>query len=582
MKHLWLAFLLGLAAIGCGNITRECPSGLTDCDGTCADMQSDNQQCGECGNTCNAMEQCVAGTCQCTSGGKLCGANCVDTATDEANCGDCGVACGTGLTCNDGTCGCPSNQMDCSGTCIDTMTDSNNCGSCGHACLAGAACINGGCGCPTNETQCGTICANTQTDNSHCGNCTTVCGGGKTCQTGSCACTGSNILECNGACINKLTDNSNCGACGTTCSGGKTCQTGSCQCTGGQTACGGTCYDVSADRAHCGTGCGVCSATQLCQNGCAAAPSLVITSQWESPTGWLRPTNQPIAMTFALSPASTATGITYECRTYLASGTPPAFAPCDGSTGVGTTYRPAAQADGTYKTEVRYLQNGVAIGSPTVYTFYAHRDLNNAAKCPLAPTDTAYFTAAANYATANPALFPIPAAPLFTADPALKIANPFINVPFKQVKASRSMLNSASTWGTFPKDFVVKDLSLRHSFILGNSNKLLMMKRNYAAAGGSCQNLSQMHHVGNLTFNFAMCDVFILNINGIGLCVGRNASTNQPEVKGTPYVAGWWRMRTVRYPSRYMSLTNQTRSSAYCATPGCRAASSNTLIELPP
>jgi len=40
-----------------------CPSGQTLCDGTCIDMQSDNQHCGTCGNVCNSSEPCSEGTC---------------------------------------------------------------------------------------------------------------------------------------------------------------------------------------------------------------------------------------------------------------------------------------------------------------------------------------------------------------------------------------------------------------------------------------------------------------------------------------------------------------------------------------
>ncbi len=41
----------------------SCSSGLTSCDGTCIDTQSDSQHCGACGNVCNAEEPCSEGTC---------------------------------------------------------------------------------------------------------------------------------------------------------------------------------------------------------------------------------------------------------------------------------------------------------------------------------------------------------------------------------------------------------------------------------------------------------------------------------------------------------------------------------------
>jgi hypothetical protein len=521
------------------------------------------------------MEQCVAGHCQCAAGGKLCGGTCIDVATDEANCGDCGVTCDAGEVCDAGVCGCPVGQMVCGGVCTDTLTNSDHCGACDDPCATGVSCTNGACGCPVNQMQCPGECADLQTDNANCGQCDRICSGGKTCVTGNCACTGTNILECSGACIDKTTNNSHCGMCDMACNGGKTCQGGSCQCTGGMVSCSGTCYDVTADRNHCGSGCSVCSTSQLCNNGCSAAPAVNILTRWDNPTGWTTPGNTPIAMTFSVT--TTATGITYQCRTYPIASSPPNFTNCDGATGTGTTYRPTAMTDGTYRTEVRYLQNGVVIGTPVQYDFYAHRNLNNNAKCPSVATpitDLMVF----NLATSPPAPvagWSVPAAPLFTADATFQINNPFINVPFKQVRPSAAMANPNNGWGiaAWPRDYTVKDLSLRHKWVLSTSGRLLMMKRNYMSPGGSCQNISNHHHVN--TFNLAQCEWYVLNINGVGLCIGRNAANTAPEIKGASYIAGWFRMRTIRYPNGYSG-----RSSQYCA--GTAANCSTSLIALPP
>jgi hypothetical protein len=578
MKHLWLAFLVVLAASGCGNITRECPSNLTACDNICADMATDELACGACGNVCSDMEQCVAGKCECAAGGKLCGGTCIDVATDEANCGDCGVTCDAGEVCDAGVCGCPVGQMVCGGVCTDVLTSSSHCGACDDPCDSGVSCTNGVCGCPVSQTQCPGECADLQTDNANCGQCDRVCGAGKACSGGNCACTGgTNILECNAVCIDKLTNNSHCGMCNMACNGGKTCQAGSCQCTGGQVSCSDNiCYDVTADRNHCGGGCSVCNVNQLCNSGCSTAPTLNIATQWESPTGWSLPGNVALTMTFSLSPTTTAQGITYECRTYLVGGTVPNFAKCDGGTGTTAIYHPpmTGLGDGTHRTEVRYLQNGIPIGTTKTYDFYAHRKLNGVAKCPTVATpitDTAVFNLAA---TAVVAGWSVPATPLFTGDALLQINNPFIAIPFKQVRPSNSM---GSDLGTMPRDYVVKDLSLRHRWVLGNSNRLLLMKRNYVSSGGGCQNLSSSHHVG--TFNFAQCEWYVLNINGVGLCIGRNANNTLPEIKGASYIAGWWRMRTVRYPNWQTGAVGD-RSSAYCAAAGC--STNPALIYLPP
>ena len=52
--------------------------------------------------------------------------------TDEANCGTCGNVCAAGETC-------------CSGVCRNTNTSASNCGSCGNACPAGYICEEGVC-----------------------------------------------------------------------------------------------------------------------------------------------------------------------------------------------------------------------------------------------------------------------------------------------------------------------------------------------------------------------------------------------------------------------------------------------------
>jgi len=49
---------------GCG-----CPSGYTDCNGTCVDLNFDGSNCGACGNRCNTSQYpglfCWGGKCVC-------------------------------------------------------------------------------------------------------------------------------------------------------------------------------------------------------------------------------------------------------------------------------------------------------------------------------------------------------------------------------------------------------------------------------------------------------------------------------------------------------------------------------------
>lgn len=80
-------------------------------DACAADLQSDNANCGSCGNKCGSGEMCSSGKCasECSTGQTQCkgsgGAEtCVDTMSDNANCGSCGNACGQGLACTNGKC----------------------------------------------------------------------------------------------------------------------------------------------------------------------------------------------------------------------------------------------------------------------------------------------------------------------------------------------------------------------------------------------------------------------------------------------------------------------------------------------
>ncbi|HVY47754.1 MAG TPA: beta-propeller fold lactonase family protein, partial [Minicystis sp.] len=78
------------------------------CDGACVETDVDPDNCGHCGNACDATEEtCSAGACVklCGDGAlSRCGDACVDTETDAANCGHCGNACAGGEQCVAGAC----------------------------------------------------------------------------------------------------------------------------------------------------------------------------------------------------------------------------------------------------------------------------------------------------------------------------------------------------------------------------------------------------------------------------------------------------------------------------------------------
>ncbi len=259
----------------------ECPSGTTDCNGTCVALSSDVNNCGACGNACGADEVCALGTCMdtgttgCPVNLTDCNGTCVDTDADAANCGSCGNACTGGLVCAAGLCevSCPGSQTECSGACFDTQNTAAHCGDCGAACPTGQLCVAGNCEatCPSGQEACGTECVSTATDEDHCGMCGVACAAGELCVGGNCelSCGGGSVA-CDGICTNTMTDLANCGGCGVQCDVDELCVAGNCalSCQGAQADCGGgTCTSTLTDEMNCG-GCGTaCGANELCNAG---------------------------------------------------------------------------------------------------------------------------------------------------------------------------------------------------------------------------------------------------------------------------------------------------------------------------
>lgn len=228
----------------------------------------------------------------CGPGLSLCGAVCVSLQSDPQNCGDCGVACGAGKVCSGGTCGavCDPGLTECSGACVSLSTDPNNCGACAAVCnlpdaLAGcgvgkctvASCIAGFGDCNASaQDGCE---ANFSSDFANCGACGAACTGGLVCSAGNCTTVcAPGLTECSGSCVSLLTDPANCGACGAACglpnavagcTGGKCTVAG---CSAGFADCNASVADgceinAASDALNCG-GCGkVCSlanATAVC------------------------------------------------------------------------------------------------------------------------------------------------------------------------------------------------------------------------------------------------------------------------------------------------------------------------------
>lgn len=156
MRPTILLFAL-LAACGSvdNNTANTCKSPSKICDGSCTNVQSDNENCGACGTVCEAGDRCDGtGQCAptCAAGTELCNGECVDVTADSDNCGACGNVCPGGQRCNGmGVCAatCEPSFLSCGGKCIDPTSNDSYCGA-----TADCAGANAGTDCTTSNGVC--------------------------------------------------------------------------------------------------------------------------------------------------------------------------------------------------------------------------------------------------------------------------------------------------------------------------------------------------------------------------------------------------------------------------------------------
>ncbi len=209
-----------------------CAEGLMECGDKCVDIKTDNGHCGGCFNACETYEKCgydaETGTSSCEAveldcnegaeeGAPVktnCWGTCADLNSDEANCGACGHACEEEEVCYNGSCiaktACEPGKDMCFGTCVDLMNDVQNCGKCLNSCGAGNECYNGTCRQDCGDlARCNEVCIDTQTSVHNCGTCGNECAAGQACVGGTCQCA-AGYSDCDGNPVNGCESTTQC------------------------------------------------------------------------------------------------------------------------------------------------------------------------------------------------------------------------------------------------------------------------------------------------------------------------------------------------------------------------------------
>ncbi len=122
-----------------------------DCDGQIDegfDFDSSARHCGACNTECDAHLHCYGGNCQCVEETHTdCGQFCVDLQISFNDCGRCGNVCQAPLVrCVAGECRCRGDDdIFCNGECFDWRSTNEHCRQCNNRCPQGTRCTDGRC-----------------------------------------------------------------------------------------------------------------------------------------------------------------------------------------------------------------------------------------------------------------------------------------------------------------------------------------------------------------------------------------------------------------------------------------------------
>lgn len=123
----------GVCGTTCSGSSSKCDSAGQS---RCALLDSDNQNCGACGNACTSGSACVGGRCDvtCSAGLTRCTASVASTDAGSGDAGDASASADASVP-DSGT----------APVCVNTQVDNSNCGGCNVRCQVGQTCNAGAC-----------------------------------------------------------------------------------------------------------------------------------------------------------------------------------------------------------------------------------------------------------------------------------------------------------------------------------------------------------------------------------------------------------------------------------------------------